>query len=194
LHLHPDEPEFEYFYPSASDSVDMYLLKPHGSIDWFRRSHLPRSTRSEDIINLDDSMCVYPFFDFKKNPTLYRRRPIIVPPVAAKDFSFTFLRKTWNSVYRAVSRATELQIIGYSLPQEDQFARFVLRRAIRNNLLRAGRKEKRRLTVKVTNPDPSVMVTYSRLIGGAEDGLDALDFEQALFQDYVSAGRTDELS
>jgi hypothetical protein len=139
-------------------------------------------------------MCVYPFFDFRKNPTLYRRRPIIVPPIAAKDFSFTFLRKTWNSVYRAVSRATELRIVGYSLPQEDQFARFVLRRAIRNNLLRAGRNRKRGLTIKVINPDPSVMVTYSRLIGGTEDGLDALDFEQALFQDYVSANHAQELS
>ena len=42
LHLHPDEPEFEYFYPSRSRKVDMYLLKPHGSIDWFRQS--PAST------------------------------------------------------------------------------------------------------------------------------------------------------
>lgn len=189
LHLHPDELEFEYFYPSKSETVDMYLLKPHGSIDWFRRSQLPSSTRKEDLINLDDSFCVYTSFDFRRNPRLSRRRPVIVPPVATKNFSFPFLKKTWNSVYRAVSRATELHIIGYSLPAEDQFARFVLRRALRNNLIRARRGEKKRLTVKIINPDPGVMMTFSRLVGGTHKGLKALDFEQAFFEDYASALR-----
>jgi hypothetical protein len=185
LHLHPEEYEFEYFYPSESPKVDVYLLKPHGSIDWFRRSQLPRSTRKEDIINLDKKLCVYPYFSFKKNPRLSRRRPVIVPPVATKDFSFAFLRKTWNSVYRAISRASEVQIIGYSLPPEDQFARFVLRRAVRNNLIRAAHSNKRRLSVKIVNPDPTVMMTFSRVIGGAHKGLAGLDFQQALFEDYV---------
>jgi len=185
LHLHPDEPSFDYLFKPENGDVDVFLLKPHGSIDWFRRKQLPSRTKDKDVIKLDETLCVFPFFDFKRNPSLSSKPPVIVPPISSKDFSEIFLKKTWASVYKAVSRASELHIIGYSLPQEDQFSRLVLRRAIRNNLLRAKRKQKFPLRVTVVNPDPVAMVTFSKLFGTTGDGMTDLRFEQSYFEDYA---------
>ena len=187
LHLHPAEPNFDYSYSKDRKRDQIFLLKPHGSIDWFRKKDLPKGTHEKDVLSLDDTLCVFPFFDFRKNPELSKRRPVIVPPVSTKEFKFPFLKKTWVSVYRALAHAIDLKIIGYSLPQEDQFARLVLRRAIRSNILKAKRGEKKPLAVSVINPDPNVSVTFSQLIGPASEGVSAISFQQARFEDLAAA-------
>lgn len=108
-----------------------------------------------------------------------------MPPVSSKEFKYRALQRTWISVFRAVSQATELQIIGYSLPREDQFARFVLRRAIRNNLLYVEKGKKSSLAIKVINPEEAVWTTFSRLVGGSQNSIE-MEFKQTLFQDYVA--------
>jgi hypothetical protein len=118
------------------------ILKPHGSIDWFRKKDMPPRALSESD-ELDGTWGVYPRFDFAKDPKLRKSRPLIVPPIAAKEFGVKCLQKTWRSIYRAVSDATELNILGYSLPKEDQFARLVLRRALRSNSLKVDRHRKK---------------------------------------------------
>lgn len=157
------------------------ILKPHGSIDWYERSDLPRSA-ADECWKLDDTYVVYPYSDFAEHPTVRELQPLIVPPVAAKEFSAEFLKRTWRGVYRAVSDATELLIIGYSLPKEDQFARLVLRRAIRSNLAKEKRGEKRPLKISVVNPDDTVAVTFTR-IAGLKSGI---TYYQARFEDYTS--------
>jgi hypothetical protein len=84
-----------------------------------------------------------------------------------------------------VSQATELHIIGYSLPREDQFARFVFWRAIRNNLVNVEKRKKCPLTMRVVNPDETVWTTFSRLVGSTGSGT-KMEFKQTLFQDYAS--------
>jgi hypothetical protein len=122
-------------YSYSRDGQDgVTLLKPHGSIDWFLKSRIPDGKAKKRTISLDSEACVYPYFNFAESPELLQARPLIVPPVAMKEFESSILKRMWRSVYRAVSAATHLFIIGYSLPKEDQFARFVLRRAIRNNI------------------------------------------------------------
>lgn len=109
----------------------------------------------------------------------------VIPPVSSKEFKYRALKRTWISVFRAVSQATELQVLGYSLPREDQFARFVLRRAIRNNLLNVEKGKKSALSVKVINPDETVWATFSKLVGASQNNT-RMEFVQTLFQDYVS--------
>jgi hypothetical protein len=153
-----------YTYRRRRTGKFITILKPHGSIDWFRKNDL-----SDKILRhtekLDDEVRLYPHFDFSKHPELSQVQPVIVPPLATKSFEYECLKRTWRSVYRAVSDATELHVIGYSLPREDQFARLVLRRALLSNLLRTGRHEKRPLRITVVNPDDSVSVIFSRLAG-----------------------------
>ena len=92
-----------------------------------------------DVLSLDEELCFFSYFNRATNPKLLTPVPVIVPPITAKKFEFRFLKRTWRAVFRAVSDATELHVIGYSLPKEDQFARFVFRRALRNNQVNAGR-------------------------------------------------------
>jgi hypothetical protein len=86
-----------------------------------------------------------------------------------------------RSVYRAISDATELVVIGYSLPREDQFARLVLRRAIRSNQIKADRGDKQQLKLTVVNPDDTVAITFTRL-AALKTGV---RFLQIRFDDYV---------
>ncbi|MGA9209257.1 MAG: hypothetical protein WB347_15745 [Terriglobales bacterium] len=169
-----------YTYNRRRRGKYITILKPHGSIDWFRIADLSNKLlkRTE---KLDDQVRVYPHFNFSKHPELAKVQPVIVPPLATKSFEFECLKKTWRSVYRAVADSTELCIVGYSLPKEDQFARLVLRRALRSNLLKTGKHEKRPLRLTVVNPDDSAAVTFTRL---AASKLPVV-YYQARLEDYV---------
>ncbi len=153
LYMDRKEPSFHYFYSRYSDQRQVFLLKPHGSIDWFKKAELPNQGQGKDYLSLDEKLTVFKYFDFMGSQELAKLLPVIVPPVSSKEFRYRALNRTWISVLRAVSQATQLHIIGYSPPREDQFARFVFRRAIRNNLLNAEKGKKSPLAIRVVNPD-----------------------------------------
>ena len=177
------DPGFLYTYSHKREDKRFTLLKPHGSIDWFEKSAIRGLVPEKKVGRLDDELYYYPRFNRAEHPKLKEVPPVIVPPVALKEFGFDFLKRTWRFVYRAVSDATEFHIIGYSLPREDQFARLVFRRAIRNNILKARKRKERPAKVIVINPDPGAEGTFSHLAGrDVED----FDFRQALFEDYVA--------
>jgi hypothetical protein len=175
--------EIDYQYSKGGSSASIFLLKPHGSIDWFKNSDLPRDRKGTDLTELDEKISAFPYFDFRHHPGLFKKQPIIVPPVTAKEFNYPYLKETWQSVYKAVANATELQIIGYSLPEEDQYARLMLRLALRANNLAVEKKRKLPLKVLVVNPDRSVMFSLSRLL---ESSPREVRFLQAYFHDYVA--------
>ena len=183
LENYPKNPTFEYSYSRKRKSKVFSLLKPHGSIDWFRKSVVKKLDPKTDTLHLDKELCVFPYFSRATSPKLLDAVPIIVPPVAAKEFNFEFLKRTWRGVYRAVSDATELYVIGYSLPKEDQFARLVLRRALRYNIIKAGRGDKEPVRLTVVNPDETVGVTFSRLMPKDQH---APSFYQATLEDYLN--------
>ena len=175
-------PSFWYSYPpNSSDDESVTVLKPHGSVDWYRKTDLPQKRLKGRVQTLDESVSVFTRFDFSEIPEMANCTPVIVPPVAAKDFSHDILKRTWQGVYRAVSRATNLYIFGYSLPKEDQFARLVLGRALRSNSLKSGKKEKLPLRVVVVNPDETAETTFRRLLG---PNVSSFVFYQATFQNY----------
>ena len=185
LYMHRKDPSFHYFYSRDLDQKQVFLLKPHGSIDWFQKAMLPNQGDGKDYLSLDNHLAIFRHFDFTENPELTRLLPVIVPPISSKEFKHRALKRTWRSVFRAVSQATQLQIIGYSLPREDQFARFVLRRAVRHNLLNIEKGKKGPLAIRVVNPDETVWTTFSRLVGSTGTGTQ-MEFKQSLFEDYVS--------
>jgi len=170
-----------YTYNRRRTGKFITILKPHGSIDWFEKKDLS-SRLLKRTERLDDEVRLYPHFNFSKHPELSQVQPVIVPPLATKSFEYDCLKKTWRSVYRAVSDATDLYIIGYSLPKEDQFARLVLRRALRSNLRKSAKHEKRPLRITVVNPDDSAAVTFTRL---AASQLPVV-YYQAKLENYVN--------
>ena len=173
---------FWYTYPPGSSEPSVTLLKPHGSIDWFKKVHFPKKIKRGIVQELDDKVSVFTRFNFADLPKMTHTAPIIVPPVWSKEFSYKVLRRTWRHVYRAVSNATELFIFGYSLPKEDQFARLVLGRALRSNRLKVERKTKRPLRVVIVNPDETTEITFRRLLG---PNITNFVFHQATFQGFV---------
>ncbi len=166
-----------YSYSSSRDSV--ILLKPHGSIDWFEKSKLPADKKLiKEMQHRATGVYFYPYFQLAQNPDLLTYPAFIVPPLAVKKFG-GFLQRVWRDVYRAVAAATELYIIGYSLPREDQFARLVIGRAIQRN--NAARKDgHKRLPVIVVNPDETAMGTFAKLVGTG------VQFFQTSLQDYLT--------
>jgi hypothetical protein len=166
-----------YSYSSSRKSV--VLLKPHGSIDWFEKSRLPADKKLlKEMQHRATGVCFYPYFQLAQNPDLLKYPAFIVPPLSVKKFG-GFLQRVWRDVYRAVGAATELYIIGYSLPREDQFARLVIGRAIQRN--NSARKDgHKRLPVIVVNPDEAAMATFAKLVGTG------VRFFQTSLQDYVT--------
>lgn len=182
LEEYPRDPGFEYRY-SRKRQNDFVLLKPHGSIDWFERKAIKGLKCEKHVENHDDELCYYPNFDLSKSPELRNIAPVIVPPVSSKNFKGRFFHKIWGDVLRAISDATELHVLGYSLPKEDQFAKFVLRRAIRNNMAASEKGRKKPLKLFLVNPDEAVEQTFYRLAGKA---LKRFNFYQTRFEDIAA--------
>ena len=86
LHLHRDEPTFVYKYSRPRKSDELTVLKPHGSIDWFRMKDVPKGTKKQDLEVLDNLLYAFTRFDFRKNPKLAAKTPVIVPPRLVQEF------------------------------------------------------------------------------------------------------------
>lgn len=171
-------------YSKETQSSHITLLKPHGSINWFRKEALTKAGVSSQA-ELDNKIQLIDFSHLLKQRGRIRATPVIVPPVFNKEFSqHSVFQKTWASVYRAISSATVLTILGYSLPREDQFSRFVFRRALRNNIRRAEKHQQSRLEVIVVNPDETTEGTFARLVGRDNT---KFRFHRAYFQDFVES-------
>lgn len=160
------------------------MLKPHGSVNWFGKDSLIEAGLSETRqLDAKVGLVDFPVLLFSRDQI--KAAPVIIPPLSNKEFSeYPVLRDTWASVYRALSSATVLTILGYSLPREDQFSRFVFRRALRNNALRVQAGEKKELEVVVVNPDESAEGTFARLVGR---DVAKFRFHRAYFQDFVDS-------
>jgi hypothetical protein len=171
-----------YQYSRGTKREEITLLKPHGSVNWFDKDLAPLVHRCAGV-DLDEKIRSIDQIDLLLAQDLTDATPVLVPPLTNKNFSsYAVLSQTWNSIYRAVSDASILTILGYSLPKEDQFSRFVLRRALRQNVLRSRRNEKESLAVVVVNPDEATEGAFARLMG--KDHVE-FNFHRAYFEDFV---------
>lgn len=189
------QPEIDYFFPGDEGQNKIHILKPHGSIDWFSIEPMWNDVNKDGWRRLDANTLTLRHFgsgiplsrghsalDFKLlsgDPI-----PIIVPPVSAKEFPHPVLKRTWTSVFRALSLATNLRIVGYSMPQEDQFARFIFRRAVRENLRIAQLRRKADMNVEVINPDGHAWDSISRTLGDSDRTIQ-MKFTRTRLEDYL---------
>lgn len=183
--LRPTVP-VRYQYSKGGRHECLTLLKPHGSINWFDREAVRKAGISgASSIGEDAKISLVDFPVLLHSRNLIKAVPVLVPPVANKKFDkYSVFQETWASVYRAISNATVLTILGYSLPREDQFSRFVFRRALRNNARRSRKGAKDRLQVIVVNPDESAEGTFARLVGREET---SFRFHRTYFEDFVDS-------
>ena len=174
--------KLRYTYDQKSDPKErsITLLKPHGSIDWFTQEQVKRvaTKGSNDFVRVGRDLYGYNSFTLRPHHHLESEIPAIIAPSPFKAWASQTSQNTWQSVYRAVRHAKSIKIIGYSLPPEDQFARFVLRRAFRN-----AASEKRRARVQVINPDSSILDRFERIAGPAFD----VRLNHKKFEDWLRA-------
>lgn len=149
-------------YGKSELEQGIVLLKPHGSIDWEAKILLEASNTAGRTRRLFDS------------------HPLMVPPISDKDFGLPYMKEIWRSVHDAIEEATTIYVLGFSLPPEDQFARFVIRRAVRNNFLRARKHGTPKAKIVVVNRNPQVHERFSLLFG------ESFRFRPITFQDFVA--------
>jgi hypothetical protein len=78
----------------------------------------------------------------------------IVPPTWNK-YSSPDMLSAWRLAYRALSRSSEIRIIGYSMSPSDNYLKYLLLSAINeNNALRK---------IKIVNPDENALENYQRI-------------------------------
>jgi len=150
-----------------SDSNKMrapILLKPHGSLNWFEAaqgSNLKAAKRTLIFGKRDSSEAIYAFKRFRE-PISTRGRtytPLIVPPVYLKNFKKPVFKALWQNCTATLSTARKVIFLGYSMPQADLHAQFIMRCGFHNQIegelsVAGKRKEKTgAATVIVVNPD-----------------------------------------
>jgi hypothetical protein len=165
--------EWEYKLTDGAISI----LKPHGSLDWFDCEKVSIDRKS--IFPLNEHfkrIQVFKRFRAPRIPT--PAVPVILPPVINKKIVYEELQAIWRDAWLALRHASEIYVIGYSLPPEDLHARLTIRSAIRGN----ENFERHRPKVAVVNPDRNIYLRFARLMNGSvkyfETGLQGVSLKK----------------
>jgi hypothetical protein len=160
---------------------ELVVLKLHGSIDWLLGQHGRIETfGKQDFAMLNEQIYgpghYTPALPSKKDRMgcVIRNRalenwgqawsrissradePYLVTMARGKEGDVGPLLDVWREAYEALSRARRLEIVGYSMPDDDVEIRTLLRAAVRRG---GGPKE-----IAVRNPSPDVHVRARRFL------------------------------
>jgi hypothetical protein len=157
------------------------LLKLHGSMNWARHETtgtiIPWSIRDyrakyqarwpADNKELQAPVCEQMYEALKGEGMA--ELPVLVPPLVNKGDEQRQLWKVWQRAARELSTATHIAVIGYSLPETDQFFRHLF--ALGTEGPNPFRK------VLVFNPDKAVEQRFKTMLGdGALARFEFYDF------------------
>jgi hypothetical protein len=122
---------------------NLALLKPHGSLNWFSATtgrHL-KSDLSELLWEATDKSeeafeKIYCFRKWSRPKSQHGRRyvPWIVAPTHLKRFEHPMLQWVWANCVDALSRASHVYFLGYSLPPADWHSRYIFRCGCHNQI------------------------------------------------------------
>jgi hypothetical protein len=168
-------------YSYVHDHSKISILKLHGSVDWFDRNSISlRPDRRFDLIPSMGRLSVYRYFAF---PTVKKKIvPVIIPPVARKDFDHPEFHRLFKDAWAALRWAGSVHIIGFSLPPEDLHVRFLIRSALRMN----EQQNSDRLPIAVVNPDRDILLRFARLVHSPIKFFEAR-FEDVSLDDLLAA-------
>lgn len=157
---------------SSDDNSEVPLLKLHGSMNWAICQkchqvipwHLGEYSRNHHWVMLGDIRHVSlrmwsKFSEFSHCETQVSPLPFLVPPTWNKTDHQEIIRAVWQRAARELTDATDIYIIGYSLPETDAFFRMLYALGV------VGGTPLRRLWV--VNPDRSgdVEARFRLLLG-----------------------------
>lgn len=128
----------EQEYRSRTTTQGPLILKLHGSLDWLFRSHW--ITKRSQIDRTADNTAITDD-DIDLDETFLETRPLVIAPVRYKD-EIVFpsaqppelvevLKFQWERLIDAVSKADELQVLGYGFPPDDSYGNRLIQEAVR---------------------------------------------------------------
>jgi hypothetical protein len=161
---------------------ELVVLKLHGSIDWTLGEHArigdfgvdDYAMLNEQAFGPNNYKPALPLVKAGRNECVVRTRalehwgqawsrissrteePYVVTMARGKSGELGPLLDIWREAYEALSRAKRLEIVGYSLPDDDIEIRTLLRAAVRRG---SGPKK-----IVVRNPAPDVHVRVRRFL------------------------------
>ena len=159
------------------DATSVLLLKLHGSLDWCSSFNAKRRITTDDYAILSERLFPSRPYTFRMpraalSATADREGPLVrvrvlenwndawrrmrsrirdphmVTMVRGKSGDLGPLQEVWRDAYGAISRARRVEIVGYSMPDDDTEIRTLLRAGI-------GRG-RRRASITIRNPTPDV--------------------------------------
>lgn len=167
------------FAPLADGPI---LLKPHGSLNWFDASQAKYITQDRRVpIFGENRDAVYAFLRYRA-PISKREReytPLIIPPIYLKDFGKPVFQALWKSAMSYLSTAKNVFFLGYSMPEFDLHAQFVMRCGFYNQVYGQPRKKGGRTTatglahVAIVNPDQAAALRIEAIVGEKCDWIPA---------------------
>ncbi len=104
----------------------IHYLKLHGSFNWgYCREH--KATILHSIRS--DAQHYYRFHTsrYKCHTKDHISLHVLIPPITEKEIELPCLRNVWDQARSSLRNASEIHIIGYSLPDADQEAQTLLR-------------------------------------------------------------------
>lgn len=134
---------------------DVVLLKPHGSLSWYKSDEV-QYVKDKKRLTIFDGVEAFKLPRSIKSRKGRRYSPLIVAPSYLKDFEEKIFQKTWQTCTDALSTAREICFIGYSLPPDDMQAQFILRCGFYNQA--HGRLKKNGGRFKPTGPSKVTIV------------------------------------
>lgn len=165
------------YYLDKNRNNDITILKPHGSMNWFKRDEVNFKKQKKMPLMRDIPNGIIDIFTQFRQPNIKNKEitPYIVPPIMMKTRDSPELKKVWENAHYAISHSKEINVLGYSLPNYDLSSRYIIRDAIRKNkhFQNVNRKNRQFL---IANPDESVYTIYRNLVG------DPIQFEQGKFE------------
>lgn len=137
------------------------VLKLHGSVNWARPDGEHRVIR------------VYRTYD---DVRAANEEAVLVPPTWRKIFAGA-LRDVWNNAVQAISEATRIVIIGFSMPPTDIHFKYLLAAGLQENISLRN--------IHCFNPDPSVEENLFRIVRPALKNQRIASFHNCYMKDLV---------
>jgi hypothetical protein len=115
------------------------LLKPHGSLNWYKGKQMEHVTdvkKIEIFHRKNEKHCVHAFLPPRgvESKTGRRYTPLIIPPTFFKNFKPSIFQRLWQNCTEVLSTPKRLVFLGYSLPAADLHAQFIFRCGFHNQL------------------------------------------------------------
>lgn len=95
---------------------------------------------------------------------------------AISDTNKATIKDAWRAAYSTLTRATQIRILGYSLPDLDAYIRYLLKSAIHNS------RDLTRIDIICLDPDKTVEKRYKTLI----PNYSGFEFISANVEDYLN--------